>query len=410
MAEAFDHLLEKYARLVLRVGVNLQPGQRLVIYALPEQADVARALADEAYRVGASRVTIDYSDLQLLRSAVEHAPEEHLGRSLPHELEGIRALKEDRAAVIKLTGNPHPHLMDGLDPARLVKAQPLDRLREYLPIVSSNEINWTVVGAPTPGWAESVLGTADTARLWEAVAVAMRLDEADPVQAWREHLDRLQERARILNAHPFEKVRYRGPGTDLTIGLAPESQWLAAGMQSAEGVDFVANMPTEEVYISPDWRRAEGTARTVAPFFLQTMGALVEDLEIELRDGSITGARASRGEDAVHRQFDSVPRSRHLGEVAIVDADSRVRRTGLTYKDMLFDENVGSHVAWGNGYPTGFRGALEQSPEERIKAGLNQSGTHVDIVIGSPEVQIEGIHRDGSVVPIVQGDEFVLGG
>jgi aminopeptidase len=405
--EPFDHLLEKYAKLVLRVGVNLQPRQPVVIRCLPEQADAARALADEAYRIGASRVSIVYSDPHLQRAAVLHAPEEELGTSQQHEIDQVRAWSTDRPAIISLTGNPFPTLMDGLDPQRLAKSAPISLIQEVLPIITTNQVAWTVVGAPTPGWAASV-GVADVAALWDAVAVAMRLDEADPQQAWRDHIAKLTARAAVLNGHAFDRVRYRGPGTDITIGLAPESLWVGGSLENQDGGEFVPNMPTEEVFFSPDWRRAEGTLRTTAPFFLATMGAIVEDLALELRDGTITGVTAARGEAEVQQQFELIPRSRHLGEVAIVDSDSRVATTGLVYKDMLYDENVGSHIAWGMGYPTAFRGALDQSPEERIGSGLNQANTHVDIVVGSPEVQIDGIHADGSVVPVTRGDEFVL--
>ena len=407
MSEPYDHLLEKYARLVIRVGVNVQPGQEVVINCLPEQADAARSLAEEAYRVGASRVTIDYTDPHLQRSAVTHAPEDRLGSSRPDELEKVRAWRETRPALINLTGNPFPTLMDGLDPERLAKSAPMSLIQEAMPIFTTNQVAWTVVGAPTPGWAASV-GVADVAALWDAVAIAMRLDEADPEQAWRDHLAKLAARAAVLNRHAFDRVRYRGPGTDVTIGFAPESRWIGGSSENQDGVEFVPNMPTEEVFFSPDWRRAEGTLRTTAPFFLATMGAIVEDLELEVRDGTITGVTASRGEAEVQKQFELIPRSRHLGEVAIVDSDSRVATTGLVYKDMLYDENVGSHIAWGMGYPAAFDGALQLSPEERIDSGLNQADTHVDIVVGSPEVQIDGIHADGSVVPVTRGDEFVL--
>ncbi|MGI8522798.1 MAG: aminopeptidase [Nocardioides sp.] len=407
MSEPFDVLLEKYARLVIRVGVNVQPGQEVVINGLPEQAEAARALADEAYRVGASRVTIKYIDPHLQRAAVLLGPDETLGTTPEHELEGVRAWKESRPAVISLTGNPFPTLMDGLDPERLAKSQPMDLISEIMPIITTNQVAWTVVGAPTPGWAASV-GVADTAKLWEAVAVAMRLDEADPQQAWRDHIAKLTARAAILNGHRFDKVRYQGPGTDITIGLADESVWVGGSLENQDGVEFVPNMPTEEVFMSPDWRRAEGHLQISAPFFLASMGAMVEGLQLELRDGTITGASASRGEAEVQQQFDLIPRSRHLGEVAIVDSDSRVATTGLVYKDMLYDENVGSHIAWGMGYPSAFRGGMELSPEQRIDAGLNQANTHVDIVIGSPEVQIDGVQADGSVVPVTRGDEFVL--
>ncbi len=407
MSEPYDLLLEKYAALVVRVGVNVQPGQEVVINALPEQADAARAVAAEAYRVGASRVSINYDDPFLQRAAVEHAPEELLGTSPEHTLAMARAWEESRPALISLSGNPHPTLMEGLDPARLAKSAPLDLIQQVMPLVTTNKLAWTVVGAPSKGWADSV-GVADVAQLWDAVATAMRLDQADPVAAWHSHVAKLKARAAILNGHHFDKVRYRGPGTDLTLGLTPQARWVGGSVENEQGVEFVPNMPTEEVFVSPDWRRAEGYVRTSAPFFLATMGALVEGLEIEVKDGTITGARADRGEEAVQAQFELIPRSRHLGEVAIVDADSAVARTNLVYKDMLFDENVGSHVAWGLGYTVGMDGTLDLTPEQRIAEGLNQSDTHVDIVIGSPEVQIDGIHADGSVVAVTRGNEFVL--
>jgi aminopeptidase len=407
MTEPFDHLLEKYARLVVRVGVNVQPGQEVVVTALPEQADAARAIADEAYRVGASRVRIDYGDPHVKRAAVELGPEDQLGVSQEHELAQVRAWHDSKPALISLTGNPHPTLMEGLDPARLAKSTPIDLIQQVMPLILSNKVAWTVIGAPTKGWADSV-GVADLAQLWDAVAVAMRLDQADPVAAWQAHVAKLRTRAAILNGHRFDRIRYRGPGTDLTLGMAPGSTWVGGALENEDGVEFVPNMPTEEVFISPDWRRAEGHVRTSAPFFLASMGTLVEDLALEINDGTITGATAAHGEDEVRAQFDLIPRSKHFGEVAIVDSDSAVAATGLVYKDMLFDENVGSHVAWGMGYTTAMDGTLPLSPDQRVDQGLNQSDTHVDIVIGSPEVQIDGIHADGTVVPVTRGDEFVL--
>ena len=407
MAEPFDHLLAKYARLVVRVGVNVQPGQEVVIAAIPEQVDAARAIAAEAYRVGASHVSIEYTDPFVLRAAVEHAPEDALGTVHEHQLVQAREWHETRPAMVMLTGNPHPGLMEGLDPERLAKSNPTELNELLMPLVANNKLAWTTVGAPTKGWADSI-GVADVATLWDAVATAMRLDEADPVAAWQAQVTRLSTRAALLNARGFDRIRYQGPGTDLTIGLNQNSTWLGGTATSQDGVEFVPNMPTEEVYISPDWRRAEGTLRTSAPFHLASMGSIVEDLELDLADGEIRQARAGRGEEAVRRQFDLIPRSRFLGEVAIVDADSAVARTGLVYKNMLFDENVGSHVAWGFGFaPTVERGT-DLTSAQLLDAGVNQSGTHVDIVIGSPEVQIDGIHTDGSVVPVTRGDEFVL--
>lgn len=408
MTEPFDHLIEAYARLVVRVGVNVQPGQRVVVTGLVEHAPVARAIATEAYRVGASHVSVEYRDQHVNRAAAELQPEDMLGTSLPHELEKVRAWREDRPALISLTGNPNPRLMEGLDPDRLVKMQPVDLMREVMPIIATNTVAWTVVAAPNPGWAESVLGTPDVERLWRAVAIATRLDRDDPVQAWRDHLGKLQLRRDMLNARGFDRIRYRGPGTDLTVGLPPSARWMGGATQNADGTEFVPNLPTEEVFISPDWRRADGFARTTAPFYLPGLNVLVEGLELELSDGTVTGARASQGEAVVQAQMDSVPGARHLGEIAIVDGDSAVRRTELTFGDMLYDENVGSHIAWGNGFPVAFEGGAQATPEQLREFGMNSSPTHVDVVVGSPDVEIDGIGADGTATPITRGDAFVL--
>ena len=406
-SEPFDHLLKAYARLVVRLGVNVQFGQRVVINSEVEHAPVARALAEAAYLAGASFVSIDYRDQELLLAQVRSGPDESLGRVLPHELQGIAAWRRDRPAVIFLTGNPHPGLMNGVDPARVMMAQPISRTREVAAATSVNTVPWTVVAAPNPGWADFVFGSSDLTALWQAVAVAMRLDEPDPVQSWRQHLATLATRRDMLNLRRFDRVRFSGPGTDLTVGLAAKSRWITAGMTSMDGTEFVANMPTEEVYVSPDWRRSDGVARTTAAFYL--MGnVLVEGLTLKFSDGALVEATADRGEEAVRHQLGNVPRARHLGEVAIVDGTSRVRRTNLTFGDMLYDENVASHIAWGNGYPTAFEGAVPLSREERIEAGLNQSSVHVDVVIGGPVVEIDGLSADSTTTPLLRGNTFVL--
>jgi aminopeptidase len=409
MTEPYDHLLEAYARLVVRVGVNVQLGQRVAVRGMVEHAAVARAIATEAYRVGASHVSIDYVDQHLQRATVDLAPEDALGISLQHEVDAINAWQTDDVAVIGLTGNPNPTLMDGADPSRLAASLPVERAKAAMQVMGADHIAWTVVAAPNAGWAESIFGTPDVDRLWQAVALATRLDEDDPVVSWREHLAKLAHRRDLLNDRGFDRVRFRGPGTDLVVGLVPQSRWVTAELTNDAGTAFVANLPTEEVYTSPDWRRADGTLSTTAPFFLQQMNVLVDGLVLELGDGTVRGAKAATGESAVHHQLDSVPRARHLGEVAIVDGDSRVRRTQLTYRDMLFDENSASHVAWGAGFPTTIEGGTDLDVQQRIDAGVNQSATHVDVVVGSPDVEIDGIGADGHVTPVLRGDEFVLG-
>ena len=409
MSEPYDHLLEAYARLVVRVGVNVQLGQRVVVRGMVEHAEVARAVAAEAYRVGASHVSIEYVDQHLQRVHVDLAPDDSLGTSLRHEVDAIHAWKDDDVAVIALTGNPNPTLMDGADPARLAASLPVERAKAAMQVLGADHVAWTVVAAPNAGWAESIFGTGDVERLWQSVALATRLDEDDPVASWQQHLAKLAHRRDLLNERGFDRMHFRGPGTDLVVGLAPRSRWVTAEHTNDAGTAFVANLPTEEVYTSPDWRRADGTLSTTAPFFLQQMNVLVDGLVLELGDGTVRAAKAAAGEEAVHHQLDSVPRARHLGEVAIVDGDSRVRRTQLTYRDMLYDENAASHVAWGAGFPTTIEGGTELDVQQRIEAGVNQSATHVDVVVGSPDVEVHGIAADGTSTPVLVGDEFVLG-
>lgn len=409
MSEPYDHLLEAYARLVVRVGINVQMGQRVVVRGMVEHAEVARAVAAEAYRVGASHVSIEYLDQHLQRAHVDMAPEDSLGTSLQHEVDAINAWMDDDVAVIALTGNPNPTLMDGADPARLAASLPVERAKAAMQVLGADHVAWSVVAAPNAGWAESIFGTPDVERLWQSVALATRLDEDDPVVSWQQHLAKLAHRRDLLNERGFDRMRFRGPGTDLVVGLAPRSRWVTAEHTNDAGTAFVANLPTEEVYTSPDWRRADGSLSTTAPFFLQQMNVLVDGLVLELGDGSVRGAKAETGEEAVHHQLDSVPRARHLGEVAIVDGDSRVRRTQLTYRDMLYDENAASHVAWGAGFPTTIEGGTELDVQQRIEAGVNQSATHVDVVVGSPDVEVFGVAADGTSTPVLVGDEFVLG-
>lgn len=406
--EPLDRLVEAYAALAVRVGVNLRPGQRVVVRAFVEQAPVAQAVVREAYRAGASHVSVDYRDQHTQRATVEFAPEDSLGKVLDHELASVRSWAEDDVALVSLTGNPNPLLMEGVDTDRLMKAVPRALFKEVMDTVATNRIAWTVVGAPNEGWARTVFGEPDVERLWRAVAVAMRLDADDPVRAWQDHLDKLALRRDMLNSRGFDRIRFRGPGTDLEVGLSARSVWQGGAVTNAAGTTFVPNMPTEEVFTAPDWRRAEGRLRTTAAFVLMELNAQVDGLELELSDGEIKGVRAERGEAAVQKQLESVPRARFLGEVAIVDGDSAVRRTGNTYGDMLFDENVGCHVAWGNGYTTTFSGADTMDPGSRVGEGLNQSPTHVDVVVGSPQVEVDGVQADGTVVPVLRGDEFVL--
>jgi aminopeptidase len=265
--------------------------------------------------------------------------------------------------------------------------------------------NWTIVAYPNEGWAQTVFGEPDVERLWDAVSTAVRLDAPDPVAAWREHIQRLQARATALNERRFDHLRYRGPGTDLTIGLHPDSTWQSA-LERSGGVDHVANMPTEEVFTTPDARRVEGTVRSTLP--LQIQGNIVRDLEVRFEDGCAVEVRASSGEDVMRTHIATDDGATRLGEVALVDGHSAVGRTGLVFYDTLFDENASSHIALGAAIVQAVPWAPDLSPDERAERGVNHSSIHTDFMIGSDELEIDGVDADGNATPLLRNGDWLL--
>jgi aminopeptidase len=345
-----DERLRRYAELAVRVGANVQEGQDVVVTCLVEHAPIARAVAREAYRAGAEHVVVLYNDLHLRRAAVELGPEQEIGWSPPYLLDWIRRWPEENPAVIALTGNPTPDLLADLDQGLVGRADPRDIRQAMLDNVAGRHVNWTIVAAPNEGWATQVFGEPDVERLWAAVAQATRLDEPDPVAAWREHAAMLQGRANVLNEHAFDAVRFRGPETDLTVGLNPNERWSCATFETRSGISHIPNMPTEEVFTTPDWRRAEGHVRSTRP--LIAGGTRVSDLALRFEEGRVTDVRAASGADFVREQLAVDAQARFLGEVALVDGSSAVNLTGLTFNDTLFDENATCHIAYGAGIPS----------------------------------------------------------
>src|SRR5436190_13106676 len=408
-AEIEQDLLDRYARLVIRVGINLEPGREVAIRAMIEHAPLVRALVRAGYEAGARRVEVDYEDLEVLRSQIALAPEEAVGTAPRWMFERLDDVGEQCRAQVFVTGFP-PDMFGGLDPARVARSFPAPAaLRgEIQKLRDSKARAWTAIACATSAWAEQVYGEPDVERLWQALAHVCRLDEPDPVAAWQTHIEDLEARSALLNERRFDAVRFRGPGTELTLGLLPQSRWYGAASKTKLGLRYVPNLPTDEVYTSPDRRRADGVVRTTRPVAL-TNGTIVRDLELVFRDGAIVQATAVHGEADVRAELDAYEGARHLGEIALVDHRSRVGRLDTLFYNGLLDENAACHIAYG----ASILGVFEDLPvglsdDELQGMGINRSHVHTDLLIGSDEVEVDGLHDGGDAVPLLRGGDWQL--
>jgi aminopeptidase len=412
-----EHRLDIYGDLAVRVALNLQPGQRLLVMGplmnggvSLEAAPLVRHIAASAYRAGAELVEAIWGDEGLQLCRFRHARPGTLGafsQWLPGTLtEHVQA----GGAVLSVYAND-PDLLQH-EPTDLVAAlqkstsQSVTAFRE---LISRNQTNWAVIAAAGDAWAAKVFPGAPPDRrveqLWETIHRLCRLDHPDPVAAWQTHLSALAARSGDLNRRRYTALKYSGPGTDLTLGLPAGHIWKSGASTSKSGIRFVPNLPTEEVFTIADRHRVDGTVRSTKP--LSYAGTLIEDFSLVFEDGRVVNVKAARGEEVLRNMVATDSTAGRLGEVALVPHSSPISQSGLLFYNTLFDENAASHVALGSAYKFTLEGADDMSDEEFERAGGNRSAIHVDFMIGSSELDVDGVVSDGRAEPLMRGGEWV---
>jgi aminopeptidase len=393
--------LERYADLLVNFGANVQQGQIVDIGSGLGKEELTRALTASAYKRGAKFVDVYYWDPHLKRARVQYAADDVLDFVPAWYGERTLQLGEERAATIALSGPIEPHLYDDLDPERLGR-DVFPRIKEWTTVINERTVNWCVAPGPSAKWAQLVHPNLDPEAaldtLWEQVLHVCRLDEDDPEAAWHERSSALKGVAQRLSERAFDAIHLEGPGTDLTIGLLPTSRWIGGGEETAEGIPHMANMPTEEVFTTPDPQRAEGVVRATKPLYSQ--GRIIEGLTVRFEGGRAVQIDADSGADTLRALTAHDEGGTQLGELALVDREGRIGPLDTVFYDTLLDENAASHLALGEGYDAG----AGEEDRERV----NRSSVHLDFMVGSAEVDVTGITRDGERVPVLRDSTWQL--
>jgi len=406
-----DDFETKLAELAVRVGLNLKEGQEIFLTAHVDHLPLVRAIARAAYGAGAAGVFPLISDDEVSLARLRYGNETALNHAPRWFFEAVARAFDEGAARLAITGTD-PGLFGEIPPEKVGKHMQATReaYRPMLIRISEFRINWTIVGYPSRGWAKAVFPDLpeDEAlkALKTAIAKATRLDEADPVAAWRQRADELTARARYLSEQNFDALHFRGPGTDLVVGLAEGHVWQGGWGQAKNGVTCLPNIPTEEVFTMPHRDRVDGVVSATMPFSLN--GVLVRGLTVRFRDGVAVRVQAEEGQKAVEALLSADEGAKRLGEVALVPVDSGVKKAGVLFLNTLFDENAASHIAFGQAYAENLKDAEALTPEARAQRGMNQSQVHQDWMIGSEAMDVDGIRKGGTRVPLMRGGQWVF--
>lgn len=411
MTSPLDPLVGAFAELAVRVGVNVQPSQRLWVSAPLEAAPLVREVARVAYCRRARLVEVIWHDDQVTLARFRHAPRDSFAECSPWRGEALSRAAEAGDAFLSIFAED-PDLLSEQDPALVAQSKTAEhtQLRRFHDRLMSDHVNWSAISVPIPSWAARVFPGLEpaeqVARLGQAIVHVTRLDTPDPIAAWLEHTTTIGRRAAALNDQCFRALHYRGPGTDLTVGLPDGHRWLAGTATTSSGISFVPNMPTEEVFTLPHRDRVDGLVRASMP--LAYAGTRIEGFGFELRQGRVIRSWARQGEETLRGLLEMDEGASRLGEVALVPASSVVAETGLLFHNTLFDENAACHLALGKAYCPCLAGGSDRSDVELAAAGVNDSLTHVDFMIGSPALDVDGLTAAGSRIPVMRRGEWAL--
>lgn len=406
-----DLLLDRYAQLTVKAGLNIQQGQQLLITAPLDAVGLVRRITEHAYKAGASLVTALYADDVTALARYQHAPDDAFDVAPAWLFNGMAEAFRGGAARLAIAGED-PALLAGQDPGKLSRANKARSVayRPALELITGFAINWCVIAAATPAWARSVFpGLSESEaleKLWAAIFACTRADLPDPLAAWEQHNAALARRTAFLNARRYAALKYTGPGTDLTLGLADEHVWKGGAGRARNGVVCNANIPTEEVFTAPHKDRVDGTVRSSKPLSYQ--GSLIDGIRVRFEKGRIAEMTAEKGEEAFRSLISTDDGAARLGEVALVPHSSPISASGVIFNNTLFDENAASHIAVGQSYSENIRDGGSRSREDLASLGANASLVHVDWMIGSGSLDIDGVMADGKSEPLMRKGEWAI--
>lgn len=406
----FDNLLQKYARLISETGVNVQKGQTIVLQIAVDQAPLARAITEEAYKLGAAEVVIQWTDDEIQKQFLTHADQKYLETIPTYKKDQINDWIDREVSRINIVSS-NPNSLAGVDPERVALYQSVSgkSMLELRKLTQANKISWVVAAASGTDWAAMVFPDLSSKEeqvdaLWDQIFKTTRVYKEDPVAAWAEHDKLLTSKAEELNKEQFTALHYTAPGTDLTIGLPENHIWEGPGSHNARGDLFMANMPTEEVFTAPDSRRVDGHISSTRP--LSYAGTTISGMHFTFKDGQVIDFSAEKGQEVLERLLATDDGAKRLGEVALVPDPSPISQSGLIFYNTLFDENASNHLALGSAYAFNIKNGTSMSEEELAAAGLNRSQTHVDFMVGSAQMNIDGIKKDGTRVPVFRNGDW----